>query len=99
MCAPYCRAFFVEVSAVSRIVVPGPDVQTVSRRLCCIGWNRKAANHSGGVVGFVMGLVAAARVPGSRESPQPLDGAASVAHCPGMYGLNQICGICREIIR
>jgi hypothetical protein len=48
---------------------------------------------------FVMGLVAGARAPGSRESAQPLDGAASVAHCPAMYGLNQICGICREIIR
>jgi hypothetical protein len=32
-------------------------------------------------------------------SPQPLDVAALVAHCPAMYGLNQICGICREIIR
>jgi len=40
-----------------------------------------------------------------RESWSPrrhvaLDGGEAVAHCPvNMNGLNQICGICREIIR
>jgi hypothetical protein len=28
-----------------------------------------------------------------------LDLGGRVPHCPAMFGLNQICGICREIIR
>jgi hypothetical protein len=53
--------------------------------------------HSSGVVRFVGGRGQSTGQPG--ESRQPLDVAALVAHCPAMYGLNQICGICREIIR
>jgi hypothetical protein len=46
-----------------------------------------------------MGLVATPKAPDSRQSAHPLTGHPPLPIVPAMYGLNQICGICREIIR